>query len=150
MRTVIFDIDGTLANNEERQKLLDHGNYAANSAQRWAAYFSGIPNDKPVDSIVELAGVLGENYLIVLCTGRGEENRLATEQWLDKHGIQYDELVMRPAGDFRKDDVVKGEMLDALLAEGHSIWLVVDDRNSVVKMWRERGLTCLQCAEGDF
>ena len=27
---------------------------------------------------------------------------------------------------------------------------VLDDRNQVVKMWRENGLTCLQVAEGDF
>lgn len=30
------------------------------------------------------------------------------------------------------------------------ILCVLDDRNKVVKMWRELGLTCLQMAEGDF
>jgi hypothetical protein len=28
--------------------------------------------------------------------------------------------------------------------------LVLDDRNSVVKMWRSLGLECWQVAEGDF
>jgi hypothetical protein len=28
--------------------------------------------------------------------------------------------------------------------------LCLDDRNSVVKLWRDLGLTCLQVAEGDF
>ncbi|WP_446680100.1 phosphatase domain-containing protein [Cellulomonas biazotea] len=27
---------------------------------------------------------------------------------------------------------------------------VVDDRRSVVEMWRSRGLVCFQVAEGDF
>ena len=27
---------------------------------------------------------------------------------------------------------------------------VVEDRDQVVKMWRSLGLTCFQCAKGDF
>jgi hypothetical protein len=30
------------------------------------------------------------------------------------------------------------------------IAFVLEDRNSMVKKWRELGLTCLQVAEGDF
>jgi hypothetical protein len=36
------------------------------------------------------------------------------------------------------------------LADGYEPIMVFDDRNQVVKMWRERGIVCAQVAEGDF
>jgi phosphoglycolate phosphatase-like HAD superfamily hydrolase len=150
-RTVIFDIDGTLADMSHRQHVLDHGNYHANSAAKWAAFFAGIPQDKPVEPLVSLALSLYEQGVnIVLCTGRSETNREATELWLERYGVPYDALIMRATDCMRPDYIVKEEMLDRLLADGHAIWFVVDDRKSVVDMWRRRGLMCLQCAEGNF
>ncbi len=67
----------------------------------------------------------------------------------ERHGIPHHELHMREEGDYRQDFIVKSEFLDAILAEGNEIVFVVDDRPSVVAMWRERGLTCLQCRDWD-
>jgi hypothetical protein len=57
---------------------------------------------------------------------------------------------MRAEKDYRADDIIKGELLDRIISDGWRPWLVVDDRDRVVKMWRDRGLLCLQCAPGDF
>ena len=57
---------------------------------------------------------------------------------------------MRAEGDYRADDVVKGELLDRILADGYHPELVFDDRTRVVNMWRARGIMCAQVAEGDF
>ncbi len=57
---------------------------------------------------------------------------------------------MRPEKDYRDDGTIKAELLDKILADGWEPWLVVEDRQRVVDMWRARGLTCLQCAPGDF
>jgi predicted kinase len=54
---------------------------------------------------------------------------------------------MRKGGDHRSDVIVKSEILDEILARGHDIAFVVDDRPRVVEMWRQRGLTCLQCRD---
>jgi hypothetical protein len=59
-------------------------------------------------------------------------------------------LYMRPARDSRDDGIVKSELLDRIIADGYEPWLAIDDRDRVVEMWRARGLTCLQCAPGDF
>ncbi len=56
---------------------------------------------------------------------------------------RYQDLHMRAEGDYRPDYIVKSQILDGILADGHDIAFVVDDRPSVVAMWRERGLTCL-------
>lgn len=61
---------------------------------------------------------------------------------------------MRKQGDFRPDDVVKPELLNNFLEESKLgkdvIQIVFEDRNSMVKKWREMGLTVAQVAEGDF
>jgi phosphoglycolate phosphatase-like HAD superfamily hydrolase len=60
------------------------------------------------------------------------------------------ELFMRADNDNRPDAEVKSEMLDKLIEQGHNPVIVFDDRQSVVDMWRSRGLLCCQVADGDF
>jgi hypothetical protein len=56
---------------------------------------------------------------------------------------------MRKDGDFRADNVVKQEILDAHIDKDRVLF-VLDDRQQVVDMWRRNGLTCFQVAEGNF
>jgi hypothetical protein len=79
-----------------------------------------------------------------------EHERTATEAWLKNHDIFPEAVYMRKKGDFRPDYELKQDILNQLLADGHEILLVVDDRKQVVEMWRRNGIMCLQCAEGDF
>ena len=63
------------------------------------------------------------------------------------------QLFLRADKDYREDSIVKSEMLDKLIeTEGVNInsLIIFDDRQSVVDMWRERGVTCFQVAKGDF
>ena len=61
---------------------------------------------------------------------------------------------MRKDGDFRSGTVVKKELLDNYLSDNgytkDDVAFILEDRSSVVKMWRDAGYTCLQVAEGDF
>jgi hypothetical protein len=57
---------------------------------------------------------------------------------------------MRRRGDKRADFIVKGELLDKIIADGWQPIMAFDDRNQVVQMWRARGIPCAQVAEGDF
>ena len=57
---------------------------------------------------------------------------------------------MREDDDFRSDDVLKSEFLDTMRKDGFDPSVAFDDRQQVVDMWRARGLTCIQVAEGDF
>lgn len=143
---VIFDIDGTLANNAHRQHYLD--------SKDWNGFFEAMDEDEPIDSVCRLAQSMGfAPVKLVFCTGRPEKYRQVTLDWLKKRAeifLLNENLMMRPDGDYRPDHEVKKEMLDKLRAEGYKVWFVVDDRNSVVDMWRKNGVTCLQCAEGDF
>ena len=57
---------------------------------------------------------------------------------------------MRPHDDFRKDDVIKAEIYEKEILPYYHVLFVVEDRKSVVEMWREKGVVCLQCDWGDF
>lgn len=143
---IVSDIDGTLADCEHRR------HHVSGEKKDWPAFFANLHLDPPLPKIINvyhwiLQGLRCEG---VLFTGRNERHRAATEIWLNEHFVSFSRLDMRADGDFRADDVVKAEMLERLRADGYEPYLVLDDRHSVVKMWRARGLTCLQVAEGNF
>ena len=145
-KTVLFDIDGTLANIEHRRTFL------TKTPPDWKAFNAEMGNDIPNDSVASLYRTLwnANSYELILVTGRNEHSRALTEQWLIWNEIPFSRLLMRADNDFRADHIIKEELLDLLLSEGKEIAFTVDDRQQVVDMWRRRGITCLQCDVGDF
>lgn len=142
---VIVDIDGTLADCDHRRI------HIISKPKNWKAFNELMEHDTPVASIDRLVRLFNSSgYKIILCSGREAAFRSVTETWLAKWGVPYERLYMRAEKDYRGDDLVKGELLDQIMADGWRPWLAIDDRNRVVDMWRARGLLCLQCAPGDF
>ena len=142
---VIFDMDGTLA-------LIDHRrHYLLPSKKNWKAFYAGIADDKPnVPVINTMHGLISVGYVGLICSGRPEEYRETTEDWLRRHFVNYRHLYMRPTGDYRSDVDIKLETLAAIRESGYVPVLACDDRDRLVQMWREQGLVCLQAAPGDF
>lgn len=89
-----------------------------------------ICNQAPVDTI--------------LLSGRDGKYSWEMLTWLGKNGLHVDKFFMRTAGDQRKDDVIKREIYETLIAPFWDVILVVDDRESVCAMWRELGLPLIQ------
>lgn len=144
--TVLFDIDGTIADIEHRRVHL------AQDPPNWKAFNDEMGDDTPNAPIVSLYKTLwvSAQYDLILVSGRSEATRALTEQWLVWNEIPFDRLLMRREKDQRADHMVKEEILDTLLGEGRTILFTIDDRQQVVDMWRRRGITCLQCDVGDF
>lgn len=92
--------------------------------------------------------LLGRKFIFV--SGREEQFRPQTIRWLASHGYYDCKLLMRPTGDTRNDAIVKREIYEREIKDFYNVLFVLDDRNRVVQMWRELGLTCLQVADGDF
>ena len=146
MKTIIFDIDGTLADIKHRRSFLGQ------EKPDWSAFNDAMGDDTPNTPVVALYKTLcnsGE-YDIILTSGRSEKDRKITEQWLTWNEITFDRLEMRPDKDNRADYIIKQEILDMLRAEGKEVLFAVDDRQQVVDMWRKNGVTCLQCDVGNF
>lgn len=139
MQAIICDIDGTIAK---------HG-----PEGRGFTEYGKVGEDVPVPTIIGLVRRYSRDHVIILLSGRENRDycRSLTELWLKVHDVPYDHLFMRKCGDFRRDNIIKEEIYkQQIVPMGFSIQFVLDDRDRVVKMWRELGLVCLQVAEGNF
>ena len=142
---VIVDIDGTCANNAHRQPLLQQ------TPRDWDTFHDLCDLDTPHEHIRYVVwGLFWQGHTPVYVSGRMERSRLKTELWLSKHRFPSGPLYMRPENDHRDDTVIKTELAAKAGLSPSNVLLALDDRDRVVKMWREAGYKCLQVAEGDF
>lgn len=141
---VIIDIDGTLADIDHRRHCVEQ------KPKDWKQFNSLMVFDLPNPWCVKLIEQLHLRYDVILCSGRMERHRAITENWLKENKIHYHKLFMRKERDFRDDSIIKAEIYEKEIEPSWNVVFVVDDRKRVVDMWRNKGLTCLQCAEGDF
>ena len=153
MKCYLFDIDGTIADLSHRlhhvaADLADNG---ATKPKDWDAFYAACGDDKPIPHMVELLLTLFRaGSGVVYVSGRSDQCRNDTVNWIMRHNLPVGPLYMRKCGDHRPDHLVKAALLDQILADGYKPALVFDDRNQVVKMWRERGIPCCQVAEGNY
>jgi phosphoglycolate phosphatase-like HAD superfamily hydrolase len=140
---VLVDMDGTLADVSHRLHWIRGGH-----KKNWKKFFQAMDKDAPNPVILEWVQNLVPEYSIAIVSGRPEDYRQATIDWLRRYRVPFSELHMRRAGDRRPDHIVKRELLDEIGEE--RVAFVIDDRNSVCDMWRSSGLTCYQIAEGNF
>jgi hypothetical protein len=149
MDAFVFDIDGTLANIEHRL------HYVRGNKKNWKNFFEEIPNDVPIQPLVELVQILinASDKAVLIVTGRPETTRHDTVEWLKNNQIEMkfnEHLYMRKEGDLRSDHVVKREILIRIRDNGFEPVLVFDDRKTIVDMWREEGIRVAQVAPGNF
>ncbi|ANH81090.1 hypothetical protein A8C56_08950 [Niabella ginsenosidivorans] len=72
-------------------------------------------------------------------------------RFLEKHAISFNELPMRPSGNYIKDSVWKRELFKQQIEGKYHVPLVPDDQYQVVDMWRkELQLPCFQVFYGPF
>jgi len=145
----IFDLDGTLANIDHRK------HYVESKDKDWNSFYKACVNDTINQDVVRLWDHLEvqQNRLFIF-SGRSDIVKDETDVWLYTNGIIPNDILMRADGDYTPDDELKRGWLYKLIAHGEfskdEIQGVFDDRNKVVQMWRNEGLTCFQVAKGDF
>jgi len=153
MKTVIFDLDGTLADITKRREM----STKENGKIDWDIFFE--PNniwfDLPNEPVITMAQLLSQKHRIVIFSGRSKSTKEETKRWLNKFDIPFDILKMRPTSNdwkFMPDDELKQHWLDTLFPDDKKkdILCVFDDRQKVVDMWRKNGITCFQVDEGNF
>lgn len=130
----LVDIDGTVAIKGDRD--IYDGSKAHLDTPNW--------------EVVRIIRMLQRTHPMIYMSGRSDEHRTVTYQWLVDNGLEAADLHMRREGDTRKDSIVKHELFNKHIRGKYNVAGVFDDRNQVVEMWRAIGLTVFQVAEGNF
>ncbi len=146
MKTIIVDLDGTLALNKHRE------HYLKGSKKDWVAYFEASKDDKPNKKIINLVNLLkSSGYRIHIFSARADIVRQDTINWLSRNCVSFDHITMREINSFTPDEELKKKWLFDFYPDYlDEVEFILDDRNKVVSMWRSLGLTCLQVADGNF
>lgn len=144
-RAIIVDIDGTVARMVARGPFDEHL----------------VHTDELIDAVAEMVEFAAQCEIhIIFMSGRTDGCYSATRAWLLRKmpwldynwaGVTWELHMRRSVEDRgRPDDIVKYEMFRREVAHRYNVLYCIDDRNKVVKMWRDIGLTVAQVAEGDF
>ena len=94
MKTVIFDLDGTLADITKRREM----STKENGKIDWDIFFTpeNIWFDTPNEVVIQMAQMLSQKNRIVIFSGRSKGTKSETKRWLDKFDVPYDVIKMRP------------------------------------------------------
>ena len=162
---VVFDLDGTLADDSHRLHLI------AQERPEWDMYMNLCDLDTPIShTALVLRSMYSTGHEIEVWTGRPEgENgkfREKTMDWFEKNrgaflhrfvvrtsptfrtaGAPPIVVRMRPHGNYTKNADLKRGWLELAREQGVAPHLVFEDQQDVVDMWRAEGIPCFQVAK---
>lgn len=138
---IVVDLDGTLCDVEHRRHLVKG---PRRDYERFHALCVEDPPNKWCVKLIETFQNAG--FTIRIVSGRPTSVDKETREWLrcalpSMKNVTVE--LLRVPGDHTPDVELKRAWLRA--QERERILMAVDDRRRVVDMWREEGVTCLQC-----
>ena len=139
---IVWDLDGTLACGKHRLHLLPKPE-DADVTSGWLQFNMAAGDDAPINDNIQLVqSLFRAGYKIVILTGRSDDAMVLTLDWLGQHEVPYNNLIMRPKSDHRKDIEFKEDRLRKVGLD--NILCCFDDLEHVVKHIRSLGVTCHQ------
>ena len=184
---IVFNLDNTLANCEHRNYFIDpedeHPGYIRNfcsnctpdnphrahrqihkiTGEEWKPDWDGFDNACHKDKVnrpgaLILKSLVESNHLVEIWTGRSENVREKTIDWL-KHKIWRNNnpspinllhrVKMRPLGNEEDEDTLKMQWLNEEDRAGIKIALAVESDEEMVKKWTEKGVPCIKVVPAD-
>lgn len=133
--TVLFDLDGTIADTMTYEK---HHKAKKGKNQNFAREALEVGVNKDILDKMKDAKDDGKN--VVILTARSAHYRDETKKWLASNGITYDALVMRPTDNKAKDAKVKRELLEEDILPKFDVKKAYDDRKKNRKMFEKLGI----------
>lgn len=136
---VLCDIDGTLADISHRR------HFVQGEKKDWKGFFEYMMEDTPrIEVVDKVIALEGEGYEIIFVSARPDTYRAFTEDWILNKAFNtykpHKHLIMRKGNDMRPDTEVKQEIFNRFFKDKYPIHKVIDDRPSVIRMWRSNGL----------
>lgn len=128
---VVSDIDGTLTKGPKNRSPYEWSKVGQDDINLGVAH--------------ALDGMRVIDYAkIFIFSGRNSICRIETEDWLERHDVEYDLLAMRPQylegtdlEDNRSDEVIKAEFIEQHIVGKYNVLLWFDDRPRIANMLRD-------------
>lgn len=143
---VVFDMDGTLADNSAREHLARAaaGNFGSKTekSEAWEKFHAGIPDDVPIFAVgATLIALAVAGHDIEVWTARPFKYAGDTWEWLWKHGFARHviSMRMRPEGEWCKSSELKVKWFRETPVD-----LVFEDHPDTVAALRALGCTVAQ------
>lgn len=122
---VVSDLDGTLTTGPKNRSPYDWKKVGQDDINLGLAHV--------LDGIRLMEGYAD----FFIFSGRDSVCRPETEEWLERHDIDYDLLVMRTENDNRSDAIVKAEFIEEHIRGKYNVLIWFDDRVRVANMLRD-------------
>lgn len=132
-RAVIFDVDGTLCDVSSIRYLLDGKD---RNFHRFHVESTGCPTNPHVAALTH---ALKPDVARVVVTARSTRYYQHTIWWMMLNNVRFDTIYMRQDGDFRKDAIVKQEILNQI-NEHYDVKFAIDDNPNVIEVWKRNGI----------
>lgn len=137
-------MDGVLSDASGRQHHLDQ------PRRDWSAFFAAVGDDALIAEVARLLELLDGGLRVVLLTARPMTVQAQTLDWLERHQLRWDLLVMRPARDFGPSSDFKRDVVRSLRSQGFDLCLAFEDDRRNVDMFHAEGVPCLYLHSGYY
>ncbi|MGH9121588.1 MAG: hypothetical protein ACRDYC_06530, partial [Acidimicrobiales bacterium] len=106
--------------------------------------------DQIIEPAARLLQLLDPAARIVLLSGRPARVRPQTRDWLARHGLRWDLLVMRDYGDYAAAREFKRRSVAEFREFGFDLLLSFEDDQRNVAMFRAEGVPCIYLHSGYY
>ena len=131
-KAVVFDLDNTLVDLKDEEK---------HHKSRHEAFAKEAEEAPEIKKNVKKFKKDAKKENVVILTARSEHYRPETEDWLGKHGLKPNKLVMRPGSDSTTPDAtLKHKLLDKDISPQFKVKKAYDDKEKNVKMFKKHGI----------
>lgn len=148
-RIIFWDLDSTIADTRQRWHLI---NTEDRDSTDWRAYSMACVDDEPNEGVITLMRLLYQfGFLNVILSGRDEDARDLTTEWLQKHDVPHVDLLLRKRPDhesYGRNAEYKARRIqewckDMGLRLDKHVYLMVDDWPDVEPAMKEIGIPTL-------
>jgi hypothetical protein len=146
-RCVLVDIDGVLSDASSRQHYLNN----PEGRRDWRGFFGAVGDDLPLSAVPTLLALLDRSLTIVLLSARPSWVLEVTVDWLQRHQMRWDLLILRGDDDEVGDaaDFKRGVLFE-LRESGWDIALAIDDDERIIEMYRAEEQAALYIHSGYY
>jgi len=149
-----LDLDGTVCDISKRLKKSTKNNKGKEYLD-YDEFFnpSNIALDVPRFDVLKMVEQdIKDGYEIIICSGRSDRTRVATEEWLKRHWLTkgqkfWSRLIMRSEGDCRPDTILKQDYINKYLDISKCV-KAYDDRPSVIRQLKKNQMNVIDVGTG--